>query len=300
MHPLLLPGTHVVRRGSDELQAGLADRAVALAGGLAPGHELEELYADPTSARALSRAGLLLDDDRPLRAALPAHGTADESTGPWVRHSLAAAARRSPTTLDRALDGRHRHVVVAQPFGHPLSHALADDLITLCRRNGLRLPAGPRPGPPRRDALEPEQVRVLVGVGEPARELSDDLLREGMPHLVVRLVEGRAVVGPFVVPGHTACLRCIDAFLTENDPAWPLLVEQYSRATRRDRADGIPEPVDAALAAVAVGWAVRDLAAHAEGDRPSSWSATITLSSDLAAVATQHWPQHPHCGCAWG
>ena len=102
-------------------------------------------------------------------------------------------------------------------------------------------------------------------------------------------------------PVHAAgVLRCIDAYLTEDDPAWPIVVEQYARATRSDRSDGIPEPVDAALAAVAVGWAARDVAAHAEGDRPASWSSTLTLEADLGAVSRQRWPMHPHCGCAWG
>jgi bacteriocin biosynthesis cyclodehydratase domain-containing protein len=141
---------------------------------------------------------------------------------------------------------------------------------------------------------------LVLSRGEPARDDCDALVRDSTPHLVVRAVESDLVIGPFVVPGRTACLRCIDAFLTERDPAWPLLVEQYARATRQDRADGIPEPVDAALAAVAVAWAVRDVASHLEGERPTTWSSTVTLSADLAEVGNQPWPQHPHCGCAWG
>jgi bacteriocin biosynthesis cyclodehydratase domain-containing protein len=191
-------------------------------------------------------------------------------------------------------------VVEVASFGHPVGHDLVGDLQTVCRRVGLRLPETARPGPPRRGAVPPDPVMVLVGVGEPSRDLLDPWVRDAVPHVVVRLVEGCAVVGPFVQPGSTACLRCIDAYLTEDDPAWPLLVEQYSRATRTDRADGIPEPVDAALAAVAVGWAVRDLEAYAEGAQPGSWSSTVTLDADLAAVTPLHWPPHPHCGCAWG
>ena len=294
MHPLLLPGTHVVRRGPDQLQAGLGRHGAVLLSGPSP--HLDDLYQDPVSRRTLSRTGLLLEDDRPLRTALPRLGDGD----PWVRHTLTATVRRLPDRCEEALSTRARHVVSVRTFGHPIGATLAEDLETLCRRTGLRLPAPARPGPARRGSVRPLPLAVLVGVGEPSRELLDDWLREAVPHLVVRLVEGRAVVGPFVVPGHTACMRCIDAYLTEEDPAWPLLVEQYSRATRSDRSDGVPEAVDAALAAVAIGWAARDLETFAEGGRPSSWSSTVTLAPDLADVTPKHWPPHPHCGCGWG
>jgi len=294
MHPLLLPGTHVVRRGPHEVQAGLGrGTAVTLPGSTT---RIDELQKDPPTLRTLARTGLVLPDDGPLRRALPAEGSAD----PWVRHTLAAVVRRTPTRSAQALATRSEHLVTVTPFGHPLSRRLADDLEALCRRTGLRLPAPSRPGPAPRGAIQPQPLHVLVGVGEVPRELLDEWIREARPHLVVRLVEGRAVVGPFVLPGRTACLRCLDAYCSEEDPAWPLVVEQYARATRGDRADGIPEPVDAALAAVAVGWAARDLAAYAEGAEPTTWSTTVTLAADLATVETRRWPPHPHCGCAWG
>ena len=293
MHPLLLPGTHVVRRGPAELQAGLTRPAAVTFGATAL--RLESLHHDERAMGTLRRAGLLLEDDRPLRAALPA----EDSGSPWVRHTVSAVARRTGESAALALTSRARHVVTVTGFGHPLGQGLVEDLESLCLRTGLRLPQPARPGPARRDAEQPASVDVLVGVGEPARELVDDLVREGVPHLVVRLVEGRAVIGPFVVPGSTACLRCIDAYLTEDDPAWPLVVEQYARATRSDRSDGIPEPVDAALAALGVGWAARDLAAHTEGTRPASWSTTVTVEPDLSEVTRRRWPMHPHCGCAW-
>ena len=40
-------------------------------------------------------------------------------------------------------------------------------------------------------------------------------------------------IGPFVVPGETACLRCVDAHCTDADPSWPLLVRQYAAASSR-------------------------------------------------------------------
>jgi bacteriocin biosynthesis cyclodehydratase domain-containing protein len=204
-------------------------------------------------------------------------------------------ARRRGDQIAEVSRAREAHRVEIRVFGHPLSRHLAADLADVCDRSGLRLAAAPR----RRTARDPTTTRVLVGVGEPSRDLVDPWLRDGTPHLVVRLVEGRAVVGPFVLPGRSACLRCLDAYRREEDPAWPLLVEQYARATRTDRADGIPEPVDAALAAVAVGWAARDLGTYAEGGDPVSASATIVLSPLLDSVERRTWPPHPHCGCGW-
>jgi bacteriocin biosynthesis cyclodehydratase domain-containing protein len=143
-------------------------------------------------------------------------------------------------------------------------------------------------------------VHALVAVGEPRRELLDDWVRRQEPHVVVRFVEGRVLVGPFVVPGSTACLRCLDAYRTEQDPAWPLLVEQHARASTADRADGIPEPVDPALAAVALGWAARDLAGYVEGATPATWSSTVAIGPHLDSMEPLRWPAHPHCGCGWG
>lgn len=288
MQPVLVPGVHLLRRGPGELQVGLQPGAVVVPEPTTS--DLTALHRSPQLVSALIRGRLALADDQALRRALPG-----PAAPPWLRHTIAALARRVGDGLSSALAARDAHRVDVVAFGHPLGRHLAADLAELCDRSGLRLAASPG----RRRHRDPLTVRVLVGVGEPSRELVDPLLRDGIPHLLVRLVEGRAVIGPFVLPGRTACLRCLDAYRREEDPAWPLLVEQYARASRSDRADGIPEPVDAALAAAAVGWAARELATYAEGAEPACTSATITLAPLLDTVDTRRWPAHPHCGCAW-
>ena len=124
-------------------------------------------------------------------------------------------------------------------------------------------------------------------------------VRDDVPHLVLRVTEGDAVVGPFVDPGRTACLRCVDAHHAAADPRWPLLVAQQAAITSRLRDDAVPEPADPALAHLAVAWAARDLLSHAAGSTPASWSSTIRLPPDLAEAEAVAWLRHPECGCSW-
>jgi hypothetical protein len=44
---------------------------------------------------------------------------------------------------------------------------------------------------------------------------------------------------------------------------------------------------------------VRDLVTHLEGDRPSTWSATVRISAGLRSVTQTEWLRHPACGCGW-
>ncbi|GAB3662447.1 hypothetical protein GCM10027596_23940 [Nocardioides korecus] len=141
-------------------------------------------------------------------------------------------------------------------------------------------------------------VALVVSWTELDRDVLDPLLRSGTPHLVVRLVDGGAVLGPFVVPGRTACLRCTDAHRTLEDPDHVAVTARYVRAV------GVPDGVDGPdvadhLGALAVAWAVRDVLAHLAGTRPATWSATWHLPPDGSAPAVQEWSRHPGCGCCW-
>lgn len=291
MHPILLPGTHVLRRDADTLQVGLdPTERVLLAD--TPRHR-RLVLEPPAGSQVAALKPVLLPDDAPLRAALPPVDSADPEAL-WARHSVASRARLGVTHHDPQRVPTDV-IVLVQAYGGRLGERLAADLRTLLRRTGLPAPTQRRPGP-RSDAA-PHELHVVVGVGEPPRGLLDDRVERGTPHLVLRFVEGRAVLGPFVAPGRTACLHCVDLHRADADPAWPLLLEQYARMTRHDRSDGVPEPVDAALAAVAIGWAVRDVSTHLTGRAPATRSRTLTMTPDLVEVVLQDWPQRPDCGC---
>jgi hypothetical protein len=134
------------------------------------------------------------------------------------------------------------------------------------------------------------QVALVLAAGEPAREPVDEHLRSGLPHLVVAAGAGGYRVGPFVVPGTTACLRCVDAHLGEHDPRRAVVVEQL--------AGRVAVPDDPLLATVATAWAVRDVLRYLAGELPTSWSATIDLGPAPGPVR-RDWERHPYCGCCW-
>ncbi|MFN8193666.1 MAG: hypothetical protein U0R80_05195 [Nocardioidaceae bacterium] len=281
--PLLLPGVRVVRQDDRHLRVGLGPRAVvlpdepsarALLAASTGGRTLVD-WDEPTlrHGHRLAAAGLLMDGDD--YAAAQRAGRRAGLTEQLVAGIVTRAAGEAG--LRRRLAGS---VVLDVPDGW------GEPLTALLRAEGLRLAGkGDRPA-----------VRLVGCPTEPRRSTLDPLVRVDEPHLLLRLVEGRVTVGPFVVPGITACLRCVDAHLADRDPRRPVVLEQYADP---DCGRSLPDPVSPSL--LALGWAaaVQDLVTWVEGDRPSSWSATLEVAEGLALTRTL-WTRHPHCGCAWG
>lgn len=132
-------------------------------------------------------------------------------------------------------------------------------------------------------------VMLVLSLGEPPREEHDLALSADLPMLFVTVLDARVRVGPFVVPGATACLRCIDAWVREQDPG------------HRPAAPGLVPPGDLSplLVHQALLSATADLCAWAEGRQPRAWSASLWYDEHLG-IEEQRWPRHPHCGCCWG
>ena len=132
----------------------------------------------------------------------------------------------------------------------------------------VRGTGGTRSGPARARTAREHTTRahgtrpdlaVLIGIPDP--ELAARLMRERVPHLAVSASEAIGVVGPLVLPGRSACLRCLDLARTDRDPAWPLILAQL--ASRQ--AD--PPACDAALAAAVAAHATAQVLAFI--DRPA-------------------------------
>ncbi|MGY2702539.1 hypothetical protein ACVW2K_002123 [Nocardioides sp. HB32] len=219
--------------------------------------------------------------DPPWRVVVPDHpgvrrllgelaaGVAPEPAGE-AEHRTLLALGRAGMLVERARPARRTVTVQADD-------EIGDEVARALHASGCELGDG--------------SVALLAAAGEIARTDADAHVRDGRAHLVLAAGVAGWTVGPFVVPGANACLRCVDAHRGEGDPRRALVVEQLA---------GLPAaPDDPALATLAAAWAVRDVLTHLDGGRPSTWSATVELGSDLRP-RRRTWSRHPHCGCSWG
>lgn len=277
--PVLRPGVHVVRRDDRHLQVGLDPPHAVVLPDVAPVRRLlerlrsgETAELGPEHARILAtleERGLLVDAgarERVLR------GAADP-------HAAAAVLASAGSAAEERMAGRS-----AAPVEVTAPVDLRSDAVRLLRSSGVTLAA---PGAGSGLTL------VVSDVVLPRADL-DPLVRAGRPHLVVGPHDDGFEVGPLVVPGTTACLRCVDAHRAERDPRRSVVLEQYAEATRAVA----PVPRDPTLLAAAVAMAVRDVVCWADGEAPLSWSASLVLRPGVAPERRE-WRRHPHCGCAW-
>jgi len=161
--------------------------------------------------------------------------------------------------------------------------ALALGLFDLLDREGHTVRTGVR------SVTDASGLVVVCGItAEPDRVLTRDLTAAGVPHLVVRAEPERAVIGPFVVPGRTACVACTDLVRRDLDSDWPHLLAQLCRT------EHVPAPRQTAWAAAT---ASAQLAAWRAGRGPETMSTTLELDAFTGALGVRQWPRHPDCGC---
>ena len=134
---------------------------------------------------------------------------------------------------------------------------------------------------------------MLASDCEPDRETADQIMRDGEAHVWVFTREVVGVVGPFVVPGRSGCLRCVDLARSELDPAWLTLLASAA-------AHPVAAPACDPLLAVLVGaWAAQEVAVWASGLRPQTWDCVSEVPQGIGAVGTESFGLHPRCGCGW-
>jgi hypothetical protein len=265
MRPALRLGLLPLWRDRDTVQIGIDPRrAIAITGmstaceviRLLDGSRQREQILAEASARGvpeavcervltlLAAAGVLIDFPAgPLRS-VPSE----------LRHqllSLLATASLSAQDGDggaRLLARRNATTVEVRGCG-PVAATVAD----LLSKSGLTLAGGGSASPRRR--VSPDLI-VLIGHQSPSH--TAELLSVQVPHLAVCADEAIGVVGPLVLPGQTACLRCLDLARADGDPAWPLILAQ--RAQRW--AD--PPACDAVLATSVAAQAAAQVLAFAD------------------------------------
>ena len=158
---------------------------------------------------------------------------------------------------------------------------------------GSLSPPPPATASARRAPASAARPDLVVLTARHLPELQAELMRDQVPHLVVSASEAIGTVGPLVMPGRTACLRCLDLFRTDHDPAWPLILAQLAGRP--------PEPLscDAPLAAAVAAQATSQALAFI--DRAPSAVAVTNGTLELVLPAWQWrrrtWPPHPECSC---
>lgn len=173
-------------------------------------------------------------------------------------------------------------------------------------------PGGLRPadhGRPRGDAAR-EHVRAVAPWTSTAPQPAPDLVvlaptdgadeereaalrRAAVPHLLAEVRDTVGVVGPLVLPGRSACLRCLDLVRSDLDPAWPALSVQLASGSRRGGA------CDAALAAAVAAQAAQQVLAHVDTAGSACVGGTLELALPDWRWRRRSWPAHPQCDCRW-
>jgi hypothetical protein len=222
---------------------------------------------------------------------------------PWLRGVLQRLCEAGLVlALDRPAAARRVAVVGSGVLASTIAGLLAQGPVglELVRLAADEPPAQRAPGVPSRpEALplahwsrcDPEWAELTVvatGTDEPDRALTDALLRRDRPHLIVRLEPGRGVVGPFVRPGLTACVRCLDLARSRQDAAWPRLLAQLC-LTRHD-----PPPV---LLAWTAATACAQVLAALDSAVPDAQGRTVELVAPEHVISVREWAAHPDCGC---
>lgn len=154
-----------------------------------------------------------------------------------------------------------------------------------------RIAPATRCGPPP-PGRRPDVV-VLVGpaAADPGRRVR--LLQGGVAHLAAGVREVTGVVGPLVLPGRTACLRCLDLARADRDAAWPVLSAQLAGVVT-----GVPATGDTVLTAATAALAAGQVLSLLDGDSPATVNGTLELRPDWR-LRRRGWAPHPDCGCSW-
>jgi len=298
VRPVLKPGLLPVWRDRDTLQIGIDPRrAVALTGMSDAGYMIGLLDGSRDRAQVIAAAagrGIPAELAERILTLLAAGGALDDfPAGAYRVMPRQLRTRLAPELAAASLahgdgDGgarvlaRRRAAYVAIYGGGRLGSGIAE----LLTASGIGEVASADPAGPARPDLA-----VLVGIQVP--ELAARLMRDQIPHLAVSASEAIGVVGPLVVPGRSACLRCLDLARTDRDPAWPLILAQLT-GRQPD-----PPACDATLAAAVAAQATAQLLTCI--DRPGRSGPVTNGTLELVLPAWQWrrrtWLPHRDCAC---
>ncbi len=151
------------------------------------------------------------------------------------------------------------------------------------------------------DAPRPDLVVLTPDGPVPAAGRCEQLLADGVPHLLATTFERVAVVGPLVLPGRSPCATCLELHRVDRDPAWPTVAAQLAGTATPVNGVRGPAACDVVLAALAAAMTASAVLAYL--DEPSSphelCGALVQVRPPSLRARRRSWPLHPGCGCSW-
>jgi bacteriocin biosynthesis cyclodehydratase domain-containing protein len=137
--------------------------------------------------------------------------------------------------------------------------------------------------------------------------VTEALVRAGTSHLIAQVRETTGVIGPLVVPGRTACLRCLDLHRSDRDPAWPLIAAQLATRGHRPSVQACDVALATLVASVAALQVLEEIDAAAgatTADATSrtpcaTYNGTLEITLPDWRIRRRSWSPHPACGCHW-
>jgi bacteriocin biosynthesis cyclodehydratase domain-containing protein len=327
MRPALKPGLLPVWRNRDTVQIGIDPRrAVALTGMRGADALLHLLDGSRDRAQVLAAASDLGMDaataDQMLSLLTAAGALSDLPAGRYGTLSAGARARLAPELATAALargdaDGGARTLARRQAACVRVHGASRPGLwiagMLTAAGIGLVISTGPTAagtgaagagtaeagaGRAAQRARAPQarsrRPSLVVLADSHRRELPAALAQKLVPHLAVSAGEAIGVVGPLVLPGRSACLRCLDLTRAERDPAWPLILAQLSAQAGAD-----PPGCDTVLATTVAAQAIAQALAFIDedGQAPAVTNGTLELVLPGWQWRRRTWQPHPRCGC---
>lgn len=294
---MIRPGLAVFRRDAHQLQFGTADDdcfVVEDRPGLLGLLRLLDGIREPATLACLARERVadLADDPEVLLAALHREGIIVDAaccdpaaTGiDGEARSLLAQRLDAEEIGDRLVRRSQSCVEIrADRAVEPFASRVADCL----RQSGIETT---------RAADTLATLTLVVGAGHSDRSTFARLRREQMPHLAVVAEGARVMVGPFVCPGMTPCIECLDLHRREWDPSWSAVLTQlgFPLAVARD-ADNLALATATSLMAAAV--ITHEIAGFCDETIPRTTSATITIGADVHHRDEAPTGFHPDCPC---
>ncbi len=288
MRPMLRPGLNVLRRDPRTLQLGLewpGVAAVQASPSIRAVLDAVDGFRDIAGVvLAATAQGVPADDARhALEALLDAGVLVDQAVvrppavpdPTWSGFWLLAGPRSTASGVLKSRQTALVHVPVTGQVARLVAGLLAQE----------QLPMTP-------DA-NAATLLVVAADQEPSRDVADEAMRSGRPFLCVGVRELVGLVGPFVVPGRTACLRCVDLSRSQLDPCWPTLLAAAQSGPAK--VASCPPSLIAATAA----YAAQEIALWGSGALPVCCDSVVEIPHGLGEVQTIAYPPHPECGCGW-